>query len=147
MKKAILPLLCAALLSACDHFDRTDGHAMVTGNSMYATPRPLPPPPVVKPAPKPVPAPPPPVAKPAPKPMVAPQPAPKPAATPPPPPPAAKPAPAPAPRMREAVVERNGVEMRTKVPANASAPAAQPAPKPKYAVMPGQNRGLHVRPR
>ena len=139
MKKSLIPIvMAAAVLASCDHYDRADGHAVVLGNSMYATPRPLPQPAVQPPAPKPAPKPA--AAFPAPKPAVQ-APAPKPVAAPPPP------APKPAPRMREAVVERNGVEMRTKVPANAPAPAAQPAPKPKYAVMPGQNRGLHVRPR
>lgn len=103
MKKSLIPIvMAAAVLASCDHYDRADGHAVVLGNSMYATPRPLPPPAVRRPAPKPVPAP---AAVPAPKPAVQP-PAPKPVAAPPP-----------------------------------------PAPKPKYAVMPGQNRGLHVRPR
>lgn len=111
MNKTIIPLvMTAAMLASCDHYDRMDGRAMVTGGSFY---------PAFNPQPRQVARP---VAKPA-----APKPAPKPVAIPAPAPqPVAKPAPIPAP-----------------------APAAQeeqPA-KPTYAVMPGQNRGLRVRPR
>ena len=133
--KTIIPLvMSAAMLASCDHYDRTDGRAMVTGGSFYPVFTPQPRQvarPVAKPAapaPRPAASPtsqhqprvaltPPPAPQPAPKPVAIPAPAPQ---------PAAKPAPIPAP-----------------------APAAQeeqPA-KPTYAVMPGQNRGLRVRPR
>lgn len=123
--KAIIPLvMTAAMLASCDHYDHTDGRAMVTGGSFYPAFNPQPRQvarPVAKPAaPKPVAAPAPrPAASPAsqhqPRVAETPQPAPK---------PVTKPAPIPAPAAQE----------------------EQPA-KPTYAVMPGQNRGLRVRPR
>ena len=139
MNKTIIPLvMTAAMLASCDHYDHTDGRAMVTGGSFYPAFNPQPRQiarPVAKPvAPKPAPKP---VAAPAPRPAASPasQHQPRVAMTPPPAPqPVAIPAPAPQPVAK---------------PAPIPAPAAQeeqPA-KPTYAVMPGQNRGLRVRPR
>ena len=61
--KTIIPLvMTAAMLASCDHYDRTDGRAMVTGGSFYPAfnpqprqvARPVAKPAAPKPAPKPV---------------------------------------------------------------------------------------------
>lgn len=155
MNKSIIPLvITSAILASCDHYDRTDGHATVIGPSVYSNYTPQlrareVQPPVRRVESKP--AAPAPAASPASQnqPRVAETPSPAPETK-----PVAAPKPAPAPQ-QVVIPSPNELPQQQSAPAAKPAPIPAPAPaaqeeqpaKPTYAVMPGQNRGLRVRPR